>query len=606
MGTTMKILFTVFYDPKDLGIRYLTSYLKNEGHDVRIVALKNLDVLSQKTLKPDANEIADCRVVRNAYLTKSIFRNITDKELDLLSEIISSFQPELIGFGTRSKNFQHLARIIPALRKGNPSAFLACGGAGPTLEPEIPLELGVDAVIRGEGEYALSELITALSSGQDWRSIKNISYRDRNGQIIRNPMRAPQKDINKFPFPSNEHNIEILIDNDTIISNYGQEINPNSLSSDYRYIILGSRGCMGNCSYCGGRYLKSEYQKDNINIPRVRQRSLDNILEELIYAKAQTNMKFVQFADEYFVWPTEKLIHFFKAYKEKITLPFLAYLSVEQLAKSEELLSLVCDAGLSLLSIGLQTADEAFCKAIYNRRNNNDAILYTINRIHAKGIPVELLMILGNPIQPKESLEKNWEFLAQLPSFDPSFKRYIWIQFAKLIKPYYPSQLFNEHDIDIQKISCEQFYYDAMICNLRLIVDDDKFNEIISNNIYKEKPELLSSLYYNTLVTKHMEYLQPELERIAGQEVYFWGSGTAYQKKKHLLNATKPICILNDFTWEAASSVDGLPITDPATAELDTEKPLIIFARHEYVHAIHRKARNIYGFKDIIVAANIE
>lgn len=602
----MKLLFTVFYDPKDLGVRYLTSYLKNLGHDIRIIALKGLESLSQKTLVPTVEDINTCMLVRNAYYTSSIFRPITDKEIQLLSDEISAYCPDIIGFGTRSRNFVHLPRIIPALRKGNPSAFLVCGGAGPTLEPEIPLQLGVDAVIRGEGEYALSDLINALEIGADWKSIKNISYKDASGNIVRNPMREPQRNLDAFPFPSVDHSIELLIDNNTVIKNAGLKLDAVSLGSDYRYIVLGSRGCMGDCSYCGGRYLKDEYKKDGINIPRVRQRSLENILAELIHAKEKTNMKFVQFADEYFVWPTEKLIEFFISYKEKINLPFLAYLSAEQLEKSENLFSVVCDAGPSILSIGFQTADEDFCKKVYNRHNNNEAIRHVIHKIYKKGIPIELLMILGNPLQDNKSLERNWEFLSSLPSFDPSFKNYIWIQFAKLIKPYYPSPLFLKNKIDVKKYPCSTFYYDAMMCNLRLISDNIYFDNIRSNNKYKEYPQLLGKLYYDTINKLHISYLKPEIERLSGHEVYFWGSGTAYQKKKYLLANTKPICVLNDFTWEASTTIDGLPVVNPENAELDVDKPLVIFARHEYVHAIHRKAKNMYGFKDIVVAANIE
>ena len=147
----MKILFTVFYDPKDLGIRYLTTYLRNIGHSVRIVALKTLTDLPSGTTNISEKNIQNCVVIRNGQVLHYTFNPITDKELELLTEEVRSFAPDIIGFGTRSKNFVHLPRIIPALRAGMPSAFMIAGGAGPTLEPNIPLELGVDAVVRGEG-----------------------------------------------------------------------------------------------------------------------------------------------------------------------------------------------------------------------------------------------------------------------------------------------------------------------------------------------------------------------------------------------------------------------------------------------------------------------
>ncbi len=603
----MKLLFTVFYDPKDLGVRYLKSYLTLKGHDVHIVALKELSDLPQSSFTPNETFLETCTTVRAGYATSYNFCPITDQELELLTEEIKTYSPDIVGFGTRSINFHHLPRIIPALKKGAKNAFLVAGGAGPTIDPQLPLNLGVDAVIRGEGEYAFHELITALETGNDWHTIKNISYLNEQGMLVRNAMRPPQKNLDVFPFPSNDLENDIVIDNNTKYPLFNKnDLNTTTYGSNYRYFILGSRGCIAQCSYCGGRYFCEEYKKDGIVVPRVRQRSLHNIMDELVSAKNKCNMKMVQFWDEFFIWPIPKLIDFFSDYKKKINLPFWAYLSADQLAHSPELLEVVCDAGLGTFMGGIQTGDENFCKKIYNRINHNENFLKVAFEMAKRYIPVHLLMIAGNPLQDEASHRKNWEFLAKLPAFDPSFKQYTWMSYSKLNKPFYNTVLYKKFPNLIDNVSTQSFYYEAMISNLRLILGDIEFEQIISDEQYKINPILLGKLYLDTLIKRHTDYLEPEIERLAGHEVYFWGSGTAYQKKKHLFVNTKPVCVLNDFTWEAPTTIDGLSVVDPEKAELDVDKPLVIFARHEYVHAIHRKAKNTYGFKDIVVAANIE
>lgn len=602
----MKIFFSVFYDPKDLGIRYLTSYLRNLGHEIHIVALKTLSDLPARTTIATEEDVKKCGMIRNGQIAFYTFNPITDRELELLTEEVRAFAPDVIGFGTRSKNFVHLPRIIPALRAGMPSAFMIAGGAGPTLEPNIPLELGVDAVVRGEGEYALEELFDALEKGKDWRKIRNVSYLDEKGNVIRNPMRPPQRDLDKFPFPTMELEKDVSIDNNQRYALVRKDdYAPISYSSNYRYFILGSRGCPAACSYCGGRYLHDEYAKDNILMPRIRQRSLDNILEELIQAKKKTPMRMVQFWDEFFIWPIHKLIKFFKQYKEHINVPFWAYISPDQLAQSQELVDTVVDAGLATFSVGLQTADEEFCKKVYNRINHNEHILYAAKEILKRDIPVQFLMIFGNPLQDEESLRKNWDFFAEFP-FDPSFRKRVWLQCAKLFKPSYPSALFTSHPTLLEQgFPTVRFYYDAMLSSLRLILTDCQFEQVTNSKEYKEQPWLLGKVYLDSLENRHMEYLQAEINRLQDQQVYFWGCGTAYQARKHLLSATKPLCILNDFSWEKHDKVDGIEVCDPSTIELDTDKPLVIFARHEYVYTIYRTARYRYGFKDIVVAAHI-
>lgn len=146
----MKILFTVFFDPQDLGCRYLAAYMKKQGHEVRIIALKS-GLHGEMRTQPTQEEIEDrCRRVSGGKAGLSFWgqTQISDIELNLLTETVSKWQPDIMGFGTRSQNFIHLPRIIPALRAGAPQAFLAAGGFGPSLEPEIPLKLGVDAVLR--------------------------------------------------------------------------------------------------------------------------------------------------------------------------------------------------------------------------------------------------------------------------------------------------------------------------------------------------------------------------------------------------------------------------------------------------------------------------
>ena len=143
------------------------------------------------------------------------------------------------------------------------NAFLVAGGAGPTIDPQLPLNLGVDAVIRGEGEYAFHELITALETGNDWHTIKNISYLNEQGMLVRNAMRPPQKNLDVFPFPSNDLENDIVIDNNTKYPLFNKnDLNTTTYGSNYRYFILGSRGCIAQCSYCGGRYFCEEYKKE--------------------------------------------------------------------------------------------------------------------------------------------------------------------------------------------------------------------------------------------------------------------------------------------------------------------------------------------------------
>ncbi len=603
----MNIVLSVFYDPKDLGIRYLTTWLRDKGHNVKIVALKTQSDVLPVPIATTKEKVDKCNLIRDGQISEFIQNDITPEELRLFTEEIAKAKPDVIGFGTRSKNFKYLDRIIPAMKKAAPNAFLIAGGAGPTIDPLFPLKAGVDAVNRGEGEYAMEELLEALSSGKEWRGIKNISYLDEDNNLVNNPFRYPEKKLDNFPFPAMRLENDIVIENNAAKPIFDpSDTDVNSFSNNFRYFILGSRGCMGDCSYCGGRFFHSIYKNEGLTVPRVRQRSLKNVLAELKEAKKKFPMRVVQFWDEFFVWPIDELTEFFTEYKRDINLPFWIYLSPDQLYNSPDLLNAVMEAGLATFSVGLQTGDEDFCKRIYNRKNNNKHILSVSRAMLERHIPVQLLMILGNPLQKEESLKKNWEFLRQLP-FDPSFVRRVWVSITKLYAPPYETKLFSGHkEIFSVPISNRQFYYDSLIALFSHILPESEFNTLIEDKFYKENPWQLGNLLINTYESEHRKYLNTRIKDLGESEVYYWGNGSAYGKRKNLFQSVKPIALFNDLPGNNLKEVDGIPVIYPMKEEIDNEKPLVIFARSQYIHSLYKKAKYELGFKNIITAANID
>ena len=71
--------------------------------------------------------------------------------------------------------------------------FLLAGGPHATGDPWGTLALGFDALIYGEAERALPELLSALEEGEDWRKVKGV-YSEEGF-----PGPQPLADLNEFP-----------------------------------------------------------------------------------------------------------------------------------------------------------------------------------------------------------------------------------------------------------------------------------------------------------------------------------------------------------------------------------------------------------------------
>jgi radical SAM superfamily enzyme YgiQ (UPF0313 family) len=83
-----------------------------------------------------------------------------------------------------------LARLIAAeVRCVRPEAAIVAGGVHPTMFDRWVLDhSAVDVVVRGEGEDALVSLLAALASHGELSSVPGLSWRDREGRFVRNPV----------------------------------------------------------------------------------------------------------------------------------------------------------------------------------------------------------------------------------------------------------------------------------------------------------------------------------------------------------------------------------------------------------------------------------
>jgi anaerobic magnesium-protoporphyrin IX monomethyl ester cyclase len=122
-------------------------------------------------------------------------------ERDILSfyDKVRAERPDVIGFSTTTNQFQYLKEIIPAVRKASPGSFLVCGGVHPTFQPDCIQDIPeLDAIVRGEGEFPMLELVEAIKGKRDFHPIQNLSYRNGNG-VVHNEIRPLIGDLDSLP-----------------------------------------------------------------------------------------------------------------------------------------------------------------------------------------------------------------------------------------------------------------------------------------------------------------------------------------------------------------------------------------------------------------------
>ncbi len=163
-------------------------------------------------------------------------------------------------------------------RDANPDATIIMGGPGASPIPEQCLQQfpNVDAIVCGEGEWTMQELCNRLSRNESLKGCLGVSYRDEKGHIVHNDPRPVETDLDRIPSPS-RHLVEDVYRNKQYYALLEAERPVGG--------IVTSRGCPFSCGFCYN------------TVKRYRQRSPENIVQELVYLRRELGVRFVEFND---------------------------------------------------------------------------------------------------------------------------------------------------------------------------------------------------------------------------------------------------------------------------------------------------------------------
>src|SRR3984885_14207801 len=92
-------------------------------------------------------------------------------------------------------------RIASRVKRHRPELPIVFGGWHPSLAADQTLsEPFVDAIVRGQGELTLLELVQRIADGKDWHGVRGLSFKDGD-DIVHEPER-PVANINDLPAPA--------------------------------------------------------------------------------------------------------------------------------------------------------------------------------------------------------------------------------------------------------------------------------------------------------------------------------------------------------------------------------------------------------------------
>ncbi len=360
-------------------MRYISSYLKSRGHDVRMIFM---------TAKRDIR-------FHRPYAPK------------LLADFIERVRDaDLIGIALMTNTYYKAVELTKAIKAAGVPSPVVWGGIHPTVLPESCVE-HADIVCIGEGEEPMSDLADALEKGADPSGIANL-WLKRNGGIIRNDVRPLVEDLDRYPFPDygldNQHYVAW---NDRLVP-----ATPKALRGTVnRYRLLTTRGCPYSCAFCCNNSVRRLYRGKG---PWVRTRGIENVIAELETAKRKLpTIDSVSIVDDtFFVRGDEEFEEFGRSYRQRIGLPF--EINTHPATISREKIDALVRCGCREVEMGIQSGSRHTNFDIFQRRVPLEKVAEAV-RILAEypQLRVQVHYIVNNPWEPDESLIETLRFVAK-------------------------------------------------------------------------------------------------------------------------------------------------------------------------------------------------
>jgi anaerobic magnesium-protoporphyrin IX monomethyl ester cyclase len=181
-----------------------------------------------------------------------------------IRERVRTFRPAVVGLYATAFGWDKARRAARDIRTVLPAVFIVAGGPYPIAKQEGCLAdaPAVDAVVTGEGELTMVEMLDRLAQGTGFEGVLGVAYR-QGSEICKSDQRPLITDLDSLPFPARD-----------LLEEAGKYIPP---PATYRRkpvaVIQTSRGCNRRCIYC--------FQMDKGRASGIRYRSIGNVIEEI-------------------------------------------------------------------------------------------------------------------------------------------------------------------------------------------------------------------------------------------------------------------------------------------------------------------------------------
>ena len=373
----MKVLLVKPYNQSDhiqpsLGLGYLASAIR-KGHDVRLL---------------------DC-----------IKDNLT---IDKFVPILKTYNPALLGLQCYTFDLPFIRLALRAAKDFNKDIVTVIGGPHSSALPEATLkaEKDLDFLFVGEAETGFPQLVEGIEKGiKDFSDVPGLAFRE--GGLIKVNPKAIVEDLDTLGLPA----WDLIRPQEYPESQHGAFFKQFPIAP-----IMVTRGCPYLCTFCAGSIVSGK---------KIRRRSIDNVLGEIKMLNKDFGIKEFHIIDDNFTMDREYVKDLLRRLKAlDLGMTWAVPNGVRMDTLDDELLALMKDTGLYMISLGIESGSDsvlgAMRKGITVARTRE-----CVNKIDRAGIDIAGFFILGFPGETVETIKRTIDFAAELPLKRANFFTYL-------------------------------------------------------------------------------------------------------------------------------------------------------------------------------------
>ncbi len=333
-----------------LGLYYVGALLKEEGYPVEILNWAHLNNLSE-----------------------------------VLTRTIKEKKPDVIGFSVLQANRWGALELAEIAKKVNPEINVVFGGIGATFlwKHFLTHFKAVDFCVLGEGEYPFLKLVRAIERGESkkFKSIKGIAFR-RKGRPVKTDPQPAIKNLDDLPVPSKYF--------------------------DYQHVAF-TRGCPGNCTFCGSPRFWGR---------KVRFHSAAYFVAQLEHL-CKRGTRFFYFSDDTFLVNKSRVMDICKEIiRRNLTISWFAISRVDLV--DEEVLRWMRLAGCTQISYGVESGSETIRKFL-NKTIQRDDIKRAFDLTTRYGILARAYFIYGSPGENRDTIQETIDLIHEIKPLSAIF-----------------------------------------------------------------------------------------------------------------------------------------------------------------------------------------